>query len=91
MSALILTIALLLGTGMTEGVLGQKGAKPEKHVAKTEHKMEGSALKTHQKEERVALKTHQRSERQTFKQSWRSGHKNFDHSARKRCINRASL
>jgi hypothetical protein len=99
--ALAISVAVLLGTGMTEGVLGQKGPKPEKQVVKTEQKMEGSALKTHQREDRIALKTHQRAERQTFKQSWRSRHKvgknwkpdkgpkrhpAYDHSARKRCV-----
>ena len=55
--ALAVGVAVLLGTGMTTGVLGQKGSKPEKQVVKTEQKMEGSALKTHQRQERIALKT----------------------------------
>ena len=85
--ALAVSVAVLFGTGMTEAALGQKGAKAEKHVLKTEHKIEGSAIKSHQKEERVALKTHQRAERRTFKQTWRS-RPDFgkNHSARKRCV-----
>jgi len=101
LGALAVSVTVLLGTGMTTCVLGQKGPKPEKQVVKTEQKMEGRALKTHQREERTALKTHQRVERQTFKQSWRSRqkvgknwkpnkwpkrHAAYDHSARKRCI-----
>src|SRR6266540_6197730 len=84
--ALTLTVVLLLGAGVTNVIQAQKGAKPEKQVAKTEHKMEGTALKTHQREERVALKTHQRAERQAFKQSSRSRHRNLNHDAHKRCV-----
>jgi hypothetical protein len=99
--SLAVSVAVLLGTGMTKAVLGQKGPKPEKQVVKTEQKMEGSALKTRQRGERVALQGHQRAERQAYKQSWRSRHKvgktwkpnkwrkphpPYDHSGRKRCV-----
>ena len=99
--ALAVSVVVLFGTGTPKGVLGQKGTNTEKHLVKTEQKMEGSALKTHQREERNALKTHQRAERQTFNQSWRSRHKagktwksnkwprpyvKSNHSSHKRCI-----
>ncbi|HEY8184658.1 MAG TPA: hypothetical protein VIF64_01235, partial [Pyrinomonadaceae bacterium] len=46
---LALTGTLLLGAGLTNSILAQKGSKPEKKIEKTEHKMEGAALKTHQR------------------------------------------
>jgi hypothetical protein len=91
-SALVLSLGLLLGMGMTSQ------AQQDKKAIKSEQKLEKSALKTHQREERVALKNRQREERETDKESSRSQHKrwkiwkrdrphpNPDHNARKRCL-----
>ncbi len=91
-SALVIGLALLLGTSMTAQ------AQHDKKAIKSEQKLEKSALKTHQREERVELKDHQREDRETDKESSRSQHKrwkiwkrdkphpNNDHNARKRCL-----